>query len=390
LFGVAADSSDNVYTASIVTISSVDKIVVAKFNASGTLQWQTAIEGATFNRVGLFGVDSSGNVYVGTQSGQYLFKWNTSGVLQWQRLVNSGFSNGGYQGGVDSSGNSYMGIYSVNNPRVGKISTSGSVSWAYEIQSGVYNPGYGAATDSSGNNAYAPGNSDNFAGSSWSTVSKIDSGGTSQWMARLATNPATFSKVTADTSNNVYSIGLNAGTSTAKAFIIKQNSSGGVTWSRLIDTPTVNAFGFALGIAVDNSNGDVYGLMWRAGSSNLFVAKLNSSGTLQWVRTIATTSSSQDLWTNWVSISSTSVYVTLRDSADTRAITFKLPKDGSKTGTYTIGGVSFTISATSSTTSDPSYSASIFSPTSNTQSWSSSASSLTTSTPTLTSSTTNL
>lgn len=72
--------------------------VIAKFNDSGTLQWQRVIAVAgTSMVVYKTRVDASGNVfYLGSTSAAnepcYLFKYNSSGTLQWQRKITSTFS----------------------------------------------------------------------------------------------------------------------------------------------------------------------------------------------------------------------------------------------------------------------------------------------------------
>ena len=93
------DSSDNLYFVGKTTsgYSGGDKhIVTMKFNSSGTLQWQRSIEFNTQVEAGGIAVDSSGGVYVcgNFATGGYPYynegfvaKYNSSGTLQWQKEI---------------------------------------------------------------------------------------------------------------------------------------------------------------------------------------------------------------------------------------------------------------------------------------------------------------
>lgn len=73
---VTTDASDNIYVCA--------NGFVAKFNSSGTLQWQNAVSSVTLQRVR---VDSAGNVYVNGTSGDsaIVAKFDSSGTLQWAK-----------------------------------------------------------------------------------------------------------------------------------------------------------------------------------------------------------------------------------------------------------------------------------------------------------------
>jgi hypothetical protein len=107
-YGIAVDSSGNCYVTGYGTLAAKDGIVTAKFNTSGTLQWQRRLESGSADCYGTgIAVDSSGNCYVVGQSvvtgvaDIIVAKYNTSGTLQWQRQLASGGNDRGSRIAVD-------------------------------------------------------------------------------------------------------------------------------------------------------------------------------------------------------------------------------------------------------------------------------------------------
>lgn len=77
------DSSGNVYIG--FEYSSGTRFNgLAKFNSSGTLQWQRQINTTAGNFL-FTAIDTSANIYAVVDN--FIFKWNSSGTLQWQRQL---------------------------------------------------------------------------------------------------------------------------------------------------------------------------------------------------------------------------------------------------------------------------------------------------------------
>lgn len=98
------------------------------------------------------------------------------------------------------------------------------------------------------------------------------------------------------------------------------------------------------GVTIDSSN-NVYFVQQTPTSGNygFIVTKVNSSGTLQWQRKFTTSTNIQSIT---VSSKGSYLYVSwVATSTATGAQLIQYPTDGSKTGTYTAGGISVTISA---------------------------------------------
>jgi hypothetical protein len=240
-----------------------------------TLTWHTFMGSANFDEGYGITVDSSGNVYVTGYSSAtwgtplnahaggddaFVAKLNSEGTLQWHTFMGSASFDDGSGITVDSSGN-------------------------------VYVTGYSYATWGTPLNAYA-GSCDAF-------VAKLNSSGTLQWHTFMGS--ASFddgSGITVDSSSNIYVTGwseatwgtpLNAYAGGDDAFVAKLNSSGTLQWNTFMGSADPD---YGSGITVDSSsNVYVTGFSYAtwgtplnayAGGDDAFVAKLNSSGTLQW------------------------------------------------------------------------------------------------------------
>ena len=93
-------SNGDIYVAGITNSHSFGgssgHCLLAKYNSSGTLQWQkflTHSNGTQGSRINSLDVDDDGNVYCAS-AWLGVSKWNSSGTLQWQRWIDSdGFWN---------------------------------------------------------------------------------------------------------------------------------------------------------------------------------------------------------------------------------------------------------------------------------------------------------
>ena len=85
---VSVDSSGNVYVTGVMQPATYDVVAYAKYNSSGTLQWQNQLSVSAVSVQGYaLKSDSSGNLYITGNSGDSwsIFKTNTSGTVQWQK-----------------------------------------------------------------------------------------------------------------------------------------------------------------------------------------------------------------------------------------------------------------------------------------------------------------
>jgi hypothetical protein len=175
--------------------------LIAKYNDSGTLQWQRSI--AVSGRdvyIRKVRVDSSNNVfYLGSTSAAnepcYLFKYDSSGTLQWQRSITAtwNLATGNCDFVIDETdGRLIINFATASEPSltsngmmmVIKYPTDGSITGTYAIGSGSIVIAAGVATDASSSYTNATGTSTVFSGAqsnsnignlSGTTVSKSSS-----------------------------------------------------------------------------------------------------------------------------------------------------------------------------------------------------------------------
>lgn len=281
-------------------ISGAQSISLSLLNSDGTFSstsWMRWDSGGNSYPRGTQ-VDSSGNIYISSLSGydgtgfqSVVTKHNSSGTLQWQRKYgHTGSWTNVYNCAVDSSANVF--ICGNNNatgsykPYIAKYNTSGT----FQAQWGF--------TDS-GNNDYAY-------------------------------NCAT------DSSGNVYAIFYGGAAGSGTSHIVKLDSSGTILWQRKLSSDT-----FLLSIKLLNDD-SIY-VSGFTGSSG-FLANYNSSGTIQWQRTISNVTA-----TNIASLKNNSIYLNseVMVGGYKSAHYLKVPNDGSKTGSYTVGSVTNVYAASS-------------------------------------------
>ncbi len=255
-------------------------IFVAKYNASGALQWAKRAGGTDSDFGFDIAVDDSGNSYVTGEfrsvanfgAGQdlislgnndiFVAKYNAFGTLQWARRAGGSGRESGYGVAVDGAGNSHI---------------TGSFT--------------GTATFGPGVDLVSLGNNDIF-------VAKYNAIGTLQWATRAGgINSDVGRSIAVDGSGNSYVTGAfvfeatfgpgepNQTVLTAAGgtdiFVAKYDFSGELQWAKQ-DGGSLNDDGYD--IAVDGSgNIHVTGIL-GGGGTDIFVAKYSSGGALRWSR----------------------------------------------------------------------------------------------------------
>jgi len=112
------DASDNLYVAGYTnTGGGALSGFIAKYNSSGSLQWQKAIPYASSHYVSALAVDSAGNIYAGLTSNG-LIKFDSSGAILWQKTMDAAIS--GFATDVDNN------LYAIAGGIIYKFTSAGS------------------------------------------------------------------------------------------------------------------------------------------------------------------------------------------------------------------------------------------------------------------------
>ena len=366
---VDVDSSGNIYA----VMWDFDEANVIKLSQDGTIAWKKRITDVRdSNKWDSVRVDeSSGDVYcVGSTYGnitsnQHLqlqllvAKYNSSGVRQWAKIFGdmgrnsscSGFTNYFYSeqenilGDImscDSNGITFRafkehacgpGFMDIMVSSFVEINSSGSLIRQRETSdfSTVSAPANCACTNYSdrlitygvgvksrtGSGHYAGGRYRGVSyhqesGDQWSCIAKFDSSGDLVWNKKFRYNNSgsaantdgsrdAFQSISLDSNDNLYTISAavqqGASPQNRNPLVMKINSSGTLQWiRRLASTTTGLSESYVNNIQVDPDNDDnifvgsyikVYGTHNWGTDTNLFaLTKYNSSGTLQWQRLI--------------------------------------------------------------------------------------------------------
>ena len=167
---------------------------------------------------------------------------------------------------------------------LGFSNSSSEAYWFLTIGDSNSNTGNDVAIDGDGN-VYTSGMSDSDI-----FVVKHDKDGTEQWQRLINTNSSEKVGVGLDNSNNVYVVGdTNVSSQGSLDFhITKFNSSGTEQWQRGLGGSGIEQF---FGHSTTDSSGNTYGGGYTTsagqGSFAQYLVKWNSSGTVQWQRTLS-------------------------------------------------------------------------------------------------------
>lgn len=299
----AVDAAGNVYVAGffsgvLTTSSSVGSPTatsagsydgfIAKYAPDGTPQWVVRAGGTSDDRVQDMAVDAAGNVYLLTN---YL---SASAAFGATTLTNS-------SGGV------------FNDICVAKLNTSGVWQWAVKAGGSSADTGSGIAVDGAGNvvvtglfqgTASFGALSQTSAGNYDAFVAKLNGSGAWQWAIRAGGSSSDGGKaVTTDVAGNLYVTGyfgasvafgattlINTGAS-SDVFVGKVSPAGVWQWAKSAggagtDTPADIALDGANNVFLTGTftSAATFGAVSlpNAGAQDVFVTKLNSSGTWQW------------------------------------------------------------------------------------------------------------
>jgi hypothetical protein len=322
-WAIAVDISGNVYTAGgftgladfdpgpavfNLTSAGMADIVLSKLDSFGNFVWAKRIGGTLSDVPFDVGFDGFGHVYMTgnfkgtidfdpgpgvfnvTAAGNndiYILKLSTAGNFIWAKTMGGVGDDGATAITFDKLGNVYTcgvfndtcdfdpgpAVYNVSTPGVSygfisKLDSSGNFAWVRTMGGTNAVGPYGIALDSSGN---------------------IYTAGAFTMTADFNPGPGVFN-LTSTSGNDGYVCKLNAAGNFvwAKAFAGLPSSDDGCYSLALDDSANVYTAGsFSIGVDLDPGSG-TYNLV-SAGSVDIFVSKLDSSGNFKWARGIGGT-----------------------------------------------------------------------------------------------------
>lgn len=320
-----------------------------KTTTLGSLTWQRKLASADYYYGYSGGLDSSNNYYNGGTTWSatpvsVLAKYDSSGTLQWQKYIQSTSNYASYGSNIVVRGTNIImtGQHTPSNSQglVVKWTAAGGITWTWALVNSGANVDLNArhAIDSAGN-VYAGGNS------YVANVVKLSSSGVLQWQRALTSSGSTgVQAIITDSSDNPIVVGTDNASGSSNMFVAKYNSSGTVTWQRNLGGAALTA----KSVAVDSAD-NIYVVGYSNQASNdVVIAKWNSSGTIQWQRKISSSGSETGYS---IAVDSTNNWLYFGGSAASGGIYGSIPTDGSKTGTVVVGGVSYSYAATTFTES---------------------------------------
>ena len=369
-YGIALDSQGNAFAIGLARSAGAGQadFLLVKYDPTGNVLWQRTLGGATFDFGAAITIDTADNAYVlgytnstGPAGDNLLIaKYNSAGTIQWQRTLGGAGDDRGTSITSDSSNNVYL-LGWTNSAGAGardflisKYNSAGTIQWQRTLGSAASQEGYGISIDSL-SNVYVTGYTDEGAPNNFLfLLAKYNSSGVIQWQRTLGGTDYDVSNATAvDSADNVYMLGRtpSAGAGGNDFLLAKYNASGTLQWQRVLGGAATD-IGNALALdSLDNVY--AFGITGStgAGGDDFLISKYNSSGTIQWQRTLGSTGAETGFGVAVNALDE--IYVLgITNATGEGSIDFligKIPSDGSLTGTYVLDGVNMVYAASSLT-----------------------------------------
>ena len=330
-FGVAADSSGNIYQVGGTSgdlagaNAGANDVWIAKFDDNGNQLWIEQLGTSRPETAFSVVVDSNNNVFVsgvavgdfgGTNAGgndAWIAKFDNEGNQLWIEQLGTSERDNSFTGSlaVDSADNVIQGGYSLGDlggPNAGegpdawvaKFDNEGKELWRRQFGTPEFDELFGVATDSDDNIFLTGWTVGDLGGTNaglydaW--VAKYDSDGNQLWVEQFGTSDFDFATgVATDSKGNVYSTGYTLGnledgeTTNAGLYdiwVAKYDSDGNQLWIEQFGGRDSDA---PFGIAIDDNDdillggytdGSLAGPGANAGGDDAWAAKLDSDGNL--------------------------------------------------------------------------------------------------------------
>tara|TARA_R100000005_G_scaffold15057_1_gene6169 strand:+ start:652 stop:3366 length:2715 start_codon:yes stop_codon:yes gene_type:complete len=371
---IKLDNSNNLYVSGTTSSDGAGNVdfLLAKYDTSGALISQVTLGGSDLDsQKGTIGIDDSNNVYLSGQTRStenndadlLLAKYNSSGTIQWQRSLSGIQFDSGESIAVGGSGNSYV-VGATQSDGAGnsdivvaKYNTSGDIQWQRNLGETASDYATSVAIDSSENVYVGAFGSSVGAGGNDLIIAKYDAGGNIQWQRTLGGVGSESDPAIEVTDSGVYITSNTTSLGGNNLLIAKYNTSGTIQWQK-----TLGGTGIDIGRGITSDNlGNIYVIGTTnsteasgPGGTDILLAKYNSIGSIQWQRVLGSSGGTNTDFGYGIEFGSDFIYVTGYTGSTESVFIAKLPADGSVIslpGTYTYSASSLTDQSVSLTSS---------------------------------------
>ena len=289
------------YTYSFATVNM--DIYIVKLNSSGTLQWTKTIGGTSEELASsIIQTTDGGFALAGYtrptetwNSDFYIVKLDATGSFQWSRTLdraNYDFATSIIQttaGGFAIGGYSATGGVFTDDIYIVKLDTGGTYQWSKTYGGSHDDIAYSIIQTTDGGFALA-GLSDSYGPYNVFYITKLDSSGMLQWNRLIGeTGTGGDAACIIQTTDGGFALAgefTPTGTGNYRMYIVKLSSSGTLQWTRTLGG-TGNEKAQSI---IQTADGDFvvagYTNSFGAGNYDMYIAKLNSSGSLVWSKTV--------------------------------------------------------------------------------------------------------
>jgi hypothetical protein len=292
-----------VLSGSIQQVTGYYNMYIVKLSPTGTLQWTRTIGEANQEHGNVIIQTTDGGYMVagGTASfgagdyDMYIVKLDFSGGVQWAKTIGGSSideacsivqtTDGGYiaAGSTISFGAGGYDVYIV------KLAASGTLQWSRTIGGSSFDEAYSIVQATDGGYVFA-GETTSFGATGGDMyIVKLDASGTPQWSRTIggSTSEDAFSIIqAADGGLVITGITNSFGAGGFDTYIVKLNSSGMLQWSKTIGG-TGDDYGYSVKQTIEGGYimaGFTYS--FGATSGDMYIVKLDNSGIPQWSKTI--------------------------------------------------------------------------------------------------------
>jgi uncharacterized delta-60 repeat protein len=272
---------------------------VVKLDSSGNVQWTKTIGGSGDDGANSIIQSSDGGYVVAGWTlnlGYYDFyvvKLDSAGNIVWAKTIGGSYddiansiiqsNDGGYVvAGMYSFGERHSNFYVV------KLDSAGNIVWAKTIGGSGYDEANSIIQSSDGGYIVA-GYTSSFGSGGDIFVVKLDSSGSVQWTKAIGGSYGYLANSIIQSSDGGYVVAGSTwsfGAGYSDFYVVKLDSGGNVQWTKTIGGSYED---IAYSIIQSSDGGYVfagYTSSFGAGSRDIFVVKLDSSGNVQWTKTI--------------------------------------------------------------------------------------------------------